>query len=337
MLSPAAENSKTTEKTMKAIVQHEYGTADVLKFDDIAKPEVAANEVLVEVKAAGTHIGDWLVMNGLPYVIRAMGYGVRRPKNTVLGTEVAGRVASVGEGAQGFQPGDEVFGWCTGSFAEFVSVPEDALALKPANVSFEQAAGLPISGFTALQAVRDKGEVKPGQQVMVIGASGGVGSFTVQIAKAFGAEVAGVASTRNAEMVTNIGADRFVDYTTQDITEIGHQYDAIIDTAGNRSLPHLRKALTNDGTLVIVGGSGGRWLMGSGRSLRATMSSPFVSQTLRPFISTPNQEDLLVLKELVESGDVTTVIDRTFPLDQAPDAMRYLGARHTQGKTVITV
>lgn len=322
---------------MKAIVQHEYGTADVLQFDDIATPEVAANEVLVEVEAAGTHIGDWLVMNGLPYLIRAMGYGVGGPKNTVLGTEVAGRVASTGEGAQKFQPGDEVFGWCTGSFAEFVSVPEDALALKPADASFEQAGALPISGLTALQAVRDKGRVKPGQNVMVIGASGAVGSFAVQIAKAFGAEVTGVASTRNAEMVTKLGADRFVDYTTEDITETGRQYDVVIDTAGNRPLSDLRKALTRDGTLVIVGGSGGRWLMGSGRSLRATLSSPFVSQTLRPFIAAPNQEDLLVLKELVESGEVTTVIDRTFPLDQAPDAMRYLGARHTQGKTVITV
>ncbi|MGB9358827.1 MAG: NAD(P)-dependent alcohol dehydrogenase [Acidimicrobiia bacterium] len=322
---------------MKAIVQHEYGTADVLQFDDIATPEVAANEVLVEVEAAGTHIGDWLVMNGLPYLIRAMGYGVGGPKNTVLGTEVAGRVASTGEGAQKFQPGDEVFGWCTGSFAEFVSVPEDALALKPADASFEQAGALPISGLTALQAVRDKGRVKPGQNVMVIGASGAVGSFAVQIAKVFGAEVTGVASTRNAEMVTKLGADRFVDYTTEDITETGRQYDVVIDTAGNRPLSDLRKALTRDGTLVIVGGSGGRWLMGSGRSLRATLSSPFVSQTLRPFIAAPNQEDLLVLKELVESGEVTTVIDRTFPLDQAPDAMRYLGARHTQGKTVITV
>jgi len=322
---------------MKATVQNEYGTADVLKLDGIDKPGVADNEVLVEVKAAGTHIGDWLVMNGLPYVIRAMGYGFSKPKNTVLGTEVAGLVASVGKDVQGFQPGDEVFGWASGSFAEYVAVPEDALALKPANASFEQAAGLPISGFTALQAVRDKGEVKSGQKVMVIGASGGVGSFTVQIAKAFGAEVTGVASARNAELVVRIGAERFVDYTTQDVTETGQQYDVIIDTAGNRSLSHLRTALTSDGTLVIVGGSGGRWLMGSGRSLRATVSSPFVSQTLRTFISTPNQEDLLALKELVESGDVTTVIDRTFPLDQVPDAMRYIGARHTQGKTVITV
>jgi len=246
-------------------------------------------------------------------------------------------VNPVGDSAQKFQPGDEVFGWCTGSFAEFVAVPEDALALKPANASFEQAGALPISGFTALQAVRDRGEVKPGQKVMIIGASGAVGSFAVQIAKAFGAQVTGVASTRNAEMVTNLGADRFVDCTTEDITETGRQYDVIIDTAGNRPLSDLRKALAHDGTLVIVGGSGGRWLMGSGRSLRATMSSPFVSQTLRPFISTPSQEDLLALKELVESGEVTTVIDRTFPLDQAPDAMRYLGARHTQGKTVITV
>lgn len=322
---------------MKAVVQHEFGTADVLEFSDVDRPIIGDAEVLVAVKAAGTHIGDWLVMNGLPYAIRAMGYGFSRPRNEVLGTEVAGRVEAVAKDVEGFQPGDEVFGWCTGSFAEFVSVSEDTLALKPANASFEQAAGVPISGFTALQAVRDKGEVQPGQKVMVIGASGGVGSFTVQIAKSFGAKVTGVASTRNLELVSTIGADTVLDYTTQDITETGQHYDVIIDTAGNRSLSHLRRALTREGILVIVGGSGGRWLMGSGRSLRATMSSPFVSQTLRPFISTPNQDDLIVLKDLIESGDVTTVVDRTYPLDQVPDAMRYLGERHTQGKTIIAV
>jgi len=322
---------------MKAIVQNEYGSADVLELSEIDMPEVGDSDVLVAVKAAGTHIGDWLVMNGLPYVIRAMGYGFGRPKNSVLGTEVAGRVDAIGRDVEEFQAGDEVFGWCTGSFAEYVSVPEDALALKPANVSFEQAAGVPISGFTALQAVRDKGEVQPGQKVMVIGASGGVGSFTVQIAKSFGADVTGVASTRNVELVGSIGADSVVDYTELDITETGQRYDVIIDTAGNRSLSHLRRALTPQGTLVIVGGSGGRWLMGSGRSLRATMWSPFVTQTLRAFISTPNHDDLLVLKGLIESGDVTTVIDRTYPLNQVPEALRYVGERHTQGKTVITV
>ena len=322
---------------MKAVVQHEFGTADVLEFSDVDRPIVGDAEVLVAVKAAGTHIGDWLVMNGLPYAIRAMGYGFTRPSNEVLGTEVAGRVEAVAEDVEKFQPGDEVFGWCTGAFAEFVSVSEDNLALKPANASFEQAAGVPISGFTALQAVRDKGQVQTGHKVMVIGASGGVGSFTVQIAKSFGAEVTGVASTRNLELVSTIGADTVLDYTTQDITETGQHYDVIIDTAGNRSVSHLRRALTREGILVIVGGSGGRWLMGSGRSLRATMSSPFVSQTLRTFISTPNQDDLIVLKGLIESGDVTTVVDRTYPLDQVPDAMRYLGERHTQGKTIITV
>jgi NADPH:quinone reductase-like Zn-dependent oxidoreductase len=325
------------ENVMRAVVQYEYGSADVLDLVDIGKPEVGDDEVLVGVRAAGIHIGDWLVMNGLPYMIRAMGYGLRKPKNTVLGTEVAGRVETVGTKVKQLQPGDEVFGWCTGAFAEYVAVSEDALAPKPANVTFEQAAAVPISGFTALQAARDKGELQAGHKVLVVGASGGVGTFAVQIAKSLGAEVSGVASTRNLEMVRSIGADHVIDYTQEEITESGQHYDVIIDTAGNRSLSQLRRALTSEGTLVIVGGSGGRWLMGSGRSMRAALSSPFMSQTLRPFISTPNKDDLSVLKQLVESSDITPVIDRTYTLDQVPDAMGYLGDRHTQGKTVITV
>jgi NADPH:quinone reductase-like Zn-dependent oxidoreductase len=250
---------------------------------------------------------------------------------------VAGRVEAVGAKVEQFQLGDEVFGWCTGAFAEYVAVSEDALATMPTNVTFEQAAAVPISGFTALQAARDKGQLQPGHKVLVVGASGGVGTFTVQIAKSLGAEVSGVASTRNLEMVRSIGADHVVDYTQEDFTESGHHYDVIIDTAGNRSLSQLRRALTAQGTLVIVGGSGGRWLMGSGRSMRASVSSPFIGQTLRPFISAPNKRDLLALKQLVESSDITPVIDRTYTLDQVPDAMGYLGDRHTQGKTVITV
>jgi len=322
---------------VKAIVQHEYGSADVLEFSEIDKPEIGDEEVLVGVRAAGIHIGDWLVMNGLPYVIRAMGYGLGKPKNKVLGTDVAGRIEEIGENVTQFQLGDEVFGWGTGAFAEYAAVSEEALVLKPANVTFEQAAAVPVSAFAALEGVRDEGEVQPGQKVLVIGASGGVGSFSVQIAKSWGAEVTGVASTRNLEMVRSIGADTVIDYTHDEITEGGQHYDVIIDTAGNRSLSELRRALTPQGTLVVVGGSGGRWLMGSGRSLRAMMLSPFVSQTLRTFISTPNRKDLLELKGFVESEEVTPVIDRTYPLDHVADAMRYIGERHTQGKTVITV
>ena len=322
---------------MRAVVQYGYGSADVLDLVEIGKPDIGDDEVLVGVRAAGIHIGDWLVMNGLPYMIRAMGYGLRTPKNTVLGTEVAGRVEAVGTKVEQFHPGDEVFGWCTGAFAEYVAVSEDALAAMPTNVTFEQAAAVPISGFTALQAARDKGELQAGHKVLVVGASGGVGTLTVQIAKSLGAEVSGVASTRNLEMVRSIGADHVIDYTQEDFTASAQRYDVIIDTAGNRSLSQLRRALTAEGTLVIVGGSGGRWLMGSGRSMRGALSSPFIGQTLRPFISSPNKRDLLALKQLVQSSDVTPVIDRTYTLDKVPDAMRYLGNRHTQGKTVITL
>jgi len=325
------------ENTMKAIVQYEYGSPDVLELKEFDKPVVKDNEVLVGVHAAGVHIGDWLVMRGLPCLIRLMGYGLLKPKNSVPGLEVAGHVEAVGKNVTQFQPGDEVFGWCTGAFAEYVSVSEDALALKPANLTFEQAAAVPISAFTALQALRDKGQVQPGQNVLIIGASGGVGTFAVQIAKSYGAEVTGVCSTKNVDMVRSIGADHVIDYTQEDITQSGQRYGLILDTAGNRSLSHLRRALTPRGTLVIVGGSGGRWLMGSGRTVRALVLSPFVSQRLRPFMSTENKEDLVVLKELIESGKVTPVIDRTYGLSEVPESIGYVGERHARGKVVITV
>ena len=322
---------------MNAIVQDAYGTTDVLELAEIEKPAVERDEVLVRVRSAGVHIGDWLVMGGLPYIIRIMGYGLRKPKNRNPGLEVAGTVEAVGADVKLLQPGDEVFGWCTAAFAEYVSVSADALVLKPANVTFEQAAAVPVSAFTALQAVRDKGEVVPGQKVLVIGASGGVGTFAVQIAKAYGAEVTGVSSTRNLDMVRSIGADHVIDYTREDIAAEGDGYDVIVDTAGNRSLSHLRSALAPRGTLVIVGGSGGRWMMGSGRSLRATMLTPFVRHRLRTFISTQNRDDLVALKDLIEAGEVTPVIDRNFTLSETPDAVAYVGERHTQGKVVITI
>lgn len=322
---------------MKAIVHDTYGSPDaVLEFRDIDKPVVTDDEVLVRVRAAAVGIGDWLVVSGLPYVAR-LGYGLRKPKKSVAGFEVAGRIEAVGRNVTQFQPGDEVFGWCNGAFAEYVAVSADALALKPANLTLEQAAAVPISAFAALQALRDTGQIQPGQTVLIIGASGGVGTFAVQLAKAFGAEVTAVCSTRNVDLVRSIGADHVIDYTREDITHSGQHYDLILDMAGNRSLSDLRRALTPTGTLVIVGGSGGPWLMGIGRTVRALVVSPFVRQRLRPFFSKGRQEDLVVLKELIEAGKVTPVIDRTYPLSATPGAIRYLGERHTQGKTVITV
>jgi NADPH:quinone reductase-like Zn-dependent oxidoreductase len=322
---------------MKAIVQDKYGAPqDVLELQETDKPTIGDDNVLVRVHAAGVHIGDWLTINGLPYLIRLMGFGLTKPKNSVPGMEFAGHVEAVGNNVGKLQPGDEVFGWCEGAFAEYVSVSQDALVPKPANVTFEQAAAVPISGFTALQAVRDQGKVESGQQVLVIGASGGVGTYAVQIAKSFGAEVTGVCSTRNVDMVRSIGADHVIDYAQEDIAQSGQRYDVILDMAGNRSLSDLRGALTPKGTLVIVGGSGGRWLMGFGRTLRAVALSPFVSQNLRQFMSTENREDLVALKELIESGEVTPVIDRTYPLSEAAEAVGHVGERHTRGKTVIT-
>jgi NADPH:quinone reductase-like Zn-dependent oxidoreductase len=325
------------EITMKAIVQDRYGApGDVLQFQETERPAVGDDEVLVRVRAAGVHIGDALVGSGLPYVVRLM-YGLTKPKSRVPGMEVAGHVEAVGDNVEQFQLGDEVFGWGTGAFAEYMTVSQDQLAAKPANITFEQAAATPISGFTALQALRDQGRVKPGQKVLIIGASGGVGTFAVQIAKAFGAEVTGVCSTKNIDLVRSIGADHVIDYTREEITVGGQHYDVILDTAGNRALSELRSALTATGTLVIVGGSGGRWLMGSGRSMRAALLSTVVSQSLRPLLSKTTKEDLVVLNAIIESGKVTPIIDRTYPLSATADALTYVGERHTRGKTVIVV
>jgi NADPH:quinone reductase-like Zn-dependent oxidoreductase len=327
----------TRRNTMKAITQASYGAPhDVLKMQDADTPPVGDEDVLVRVHAAGVHIGDWLVGSGLPYMVR-LGYGLTKPKQPIPGMEFAGTVETVGKNVTKFRIGDAVFGWGEGAFAEYVSVHRDALVLKPSNATFTEAAAVPISGFTALQAVRDIGEVKAGHEVLVIGASGGVGTYAVQIAKAYGAEVTGVSSTRNMDLVRSIGADHVIDYTKEEISEGNKRYDVILDTAGNRSLSTLRDALAPTGSLVIVGGSGGPWLMGVGRSVRATLTSPFVSQKLRMFLSSTNQDDLATLKGLLESGDVAPVIDRTYPLSEAAAALTHVGGRHTRGKTVITV
>jgi NADPH:quinone reductase-like Zn-dependent oxidoreductase len=328
------------EATMEAIVQDRYGPPDVLELREIDKPVPKANEVLVQVHAAGLHRGDWHVMTGLPYLIRIVvpDLGLRRPKVRVRGMDVAGRVEAVGEHVTRFQPGDEVFGWCDGSFAEYACAPEDNLAPKPANLTFEQAAAVPTSAFAALQGVRDMGEVQPGQKVLIIGAAGAVGSLAVQLAKAFGAEVTGVCSTNQIDLVRSIGADDVIDYTRQDIADGTRHWDLVLDTAGHRSLSQLRRALTPRGTLVIVGSEGrGRWLGGFDRSLRAPVLSRFVGQRLRMLASKPGQEDLQTLRELIGSGKLTPVIDRTYPLREVPEAMRQLAEGHPRGKLVITV
>jgi len=325
---------------MKAIVQDRYGGPDVLEFSDIDQPVPKDNEVLVQVQAAGLHRGDWHVMTGLPYLIRLVvpDLGLRKPKVPVRGMDLAGRVEAVGPNVTRFQPGDEVFGWADGAFAEYAAAPEDQLAPKPANLSFEQAAAVPTSGFAALQGLRDSGEVQPGQQVLIIGAAGAVGLFAVQLAKTFGAQVTGVASTTQLELVWSVGADEVIDYTRDDVTDGTRRWDLILDTAGHRSLSQLRRPLTPKGTLVIVGSEGrGRWLGGFDRSLRAPLLARLVGQRLRMLASKPGQQDLQTLRELLEAGKLTPVIDRTYPLGDVPEAMRQLVEGHTRGKLVITV
>jgi NADPH:quinone reductase-like Zn-dependent oxidoreductase len=334
------ETAKGRETTMQAIVQDRYGGPDVLDFRDIDQPLPTDNQVLVQVHAAGLHRGDWHVMTGLPYLIRIVvpSLGLRKPKVPVRGMDVAGQVEAVGKDVTRFQPGDAVFGWCDGSFAEYACAPEDQLTPKPANLSFEQAAVVPICGFAALQGLRDVGAIQPGQKVLVIGAAGAVGSFAVQLAKAFGAQVSGVASTSQLELVRSIGADEVIDYTHQDVTDGTRHWDLIIDTAGRRTLSQLRRALTPKGTLVIVGGEGGgRWMGGFLRNLRAPVLSRFVSQRLRMLASKERREDLETLRELIEAGKLTPLIGRTYPLGDVPEAFRALEAGHTRGKIVITV
>jgi NADPH:quinone reductase-like Zn-dependent oxidoreductase len=324
--------------TMKAIVRDTYGPPDVLELRDIDKPGIEDDEVLVRVRAAGVGRDVWHVMAGLPYPIRLAGYGLRAPNNPVIGSDVAGVVEAHGKNVTRFKPGDEVFGIGKGSFAEYVCAREDKLAPKPANLTFEQAAVVAISGSTALQGLRDHGKVRQGQEVLVIGASGGVGTFAVQLAKAFGAHITGVCSTAKVEMVRSIGADHVIDYTKEDFAKSEHRYDLILDIGGNSSLARLRHALNPKGTLVITGGeTDGRWLGGTDRQVRAMLLSPFVGQKLGTFVNKENHEDMIALKELIEDGKVTPVIDRMYPLDKVPEAIRYLAEGHARGKVVISV
>jgi NADPH:quinone reductase-like Zn-dependent oxidoreductase len=323
---------------MKAIVQDRYGSSDVLQLQDVATPTPKPGEVLVRVYAAGVDPGVWHLMTGLPYLIRVMGFGFRAPKNRIRGRDLSGRVEAVGEGVTRFRPGDEVFGTCEGSFAEYACAREDRLARKPANLTFEQAAVVAISGTTALQALRDKGRVTAGQKVLIIGASGGVGSFAVQIAKSFGADVTGVCGPSKIELVRSIGADHVIDYTSQDISDGTSRYDLVLDTAGNRSLSQLRRAVTPTGTVVIIGGEGGGHMLGMvSRILRTVALAPFVKQRLVALTSAERVEDFETLRELIESGTVTPVMDRTYALPDAADAIRYIEQGHARGKVVIAM
>ncbi len=323
---------------MQAIVQDTYGAADVLRLEDVERPPVGERDVLVEVHAAGLDPGVWHLMTGRPYLVRLMGFGLRRPKDRVAGQDVAGRVAAVGSGVARLRPGDEVFGTCTGAFAEYARGREDTLAPKPANLTFEQAAVVPTSGATALQALRDTAHVEAGQSVLVIGAGGGVGTFAVQIARALGAEVTGVCSAGKTDLVRALGARRTIDYSLEEFADGRRRYDVILDTAGNRPLSHLRRALGPAGTLVIIGGEGGGPLLGGiDRQLRASLLSPFVRQSLGSLFSTVAAADLERLRELLEAGKVVPVVGRTCPLSEVPDAVRQLEAGHARGKIAISV
>ncbi|MEU4192403.1 NAD(P)-dependent alcohol dehydrogenase [Kribbella sp. NPDC026611] len=323
---------------MLAITQESYGSTEVLELRDIDKPTIGDGDVLIRVRAAGVDRGVWHVMAGLPYPIRLAGYGVRAPKNPVLGADVAGVVEAIGKNVTRFAAGDEVFGIAQGAFAQYARASEAKLAKKPVNLTFEQAAVIPISAMTALQGVRDHGHVQSGDKVLITGASGGVGSYAVQLAKVFGAEVTAVCSTTKLDLVRSLGADHIVDYTQEDFTASGDRYDVILDIAGNTPLARLRRTLTPNGTLVIMGGeTDGKWLGGSDRQLRAMALSPFVSQKLGTFVNSEKHELLLDLTPLLESGDVTPAIDRTYPLEETPKAIRYLLDGHARGKLAITI
>lgn len=323
---------------MKAIVQDEYGPPDVLELRQIDKPVVEDGQVLVRVHASSVNPADWHFMRGVPYIMRPQS-GLGKPKNNVLGRDIAGRVEAVGKDVTRFRPGDEVFANVeTGGFAEYTCVSEGLLAPKPANLTFEQAAAVPLAALTALQGLRDAGRLQREQKVLIIGASGGVGTFAVQIAKSFGADVTGVCSTRNLEMIRSLGADHVIDYTQDDFTQNGQKYDLILQLAGTRSPSECRRALTSKGTLVLSSGeSDGRWLGPVDRIIKAVVLSPFVSQKLGTFLAKPNKEDLQFLKELIEAGKVTPVIDRTYSLPEVPEAIRYLEKGHARGKVVIAV
>jgi NADPH:quinone reductase-like Zn-dependent oxidoreductase len=319
---------------MKAIVQDTYGSADVLHTRELPKPTVGADEVLVRVHAASVHVGDWIVMTGSPIVMR-MVTGLRTPKNPVPGTDIAGTVEAVGADVKRLRPGDAVFGWAPGAFAEYVAAAEDQFIAKPANLTFEQAAAVGVSATTALQLLRDDGKVQPGQKVLINGASGGVGTFAVQIAKAFGAEVTGVTSSRNIDLVRSIGADHVIDYTKDDFAKGSDRYDLILDNVGNHSMAETRRALKPTGMLISNGGGHADGKLG--RTLRTLLVSMFVRQQARPSVKTQNHDDLIALKALVEAGRIAPVIDGTYPLSRTREAIERVASGRTRGTIVIEV
>ena len=321
---------------MQAIVQDAYGSPDRLELRDVERPVVGDDGVLVRVRASSVNPLDWHLMRGEPYFVRLTD-GLLKPKRAVAGTDVAGVVEAVGKDVTAFKPGDEVFGARAGALAECVLGRERNFVPKPAGVTFEQAASVSIAGYTALQALRDRGQLRAGQSVLVNGAAGGVGTFAVQIAKAFGAEVTGVCSTRNVELVRSIGADHVVDYAVEDFSRGGRKYDLIVDAVGNRSVAALRRAATSKGTIVLVGAASGRVIGPVLLLLRALAVSPFVGQRLLPLVAKHSKDDLVVLSELIEAGKVVPVVDRTYPLREAPEAFRYVEAGHARGKVVVTV
>jgi NADPH:quinone reductase-like Zn-dependent oxidoreductase len=323
---------------MKAVVYEEYGPPDVLQLEEVEKPVPKDDEVLVSVHAAAVNYVDWSLLRGIPFLIRMMSGGLSRPKNTILGADVAGRVEAIGRGVTQFQPGDEVFGdisdYGFGGFAEYVSAPESQLVRKPANVSFEEAAAVPMSGVVALQALRNRGRIQSGQKVLIVGASGGNGTFAVQIAKSFGAEVTGVCNTRNLDMVRSIGADHVIDYTREDFAAGEQRYDLILGAGGYRSIFDYRRALRPEGTYVMVGGA-------MAQVYEAMLLGPLVSmmgsQRLVNLSAMSDHEDLAFVGQLIEAGKVVPVVDRSYPLDEVPEALRYYGEGHSRGKVVITV
>jgi NADPH:quinone reductase-like Zn-dependent oxidoreductase len=319
---------------MKAIVQDTYGSPDVLELREIERPVPGDGDVLVRMHAASVNPADWHIMRASPFIVRTSGFGLRTPKKPIRGTDVAGHVEAVGRNVTRFRPDDDVFGWCEGAFAEYVCVDETHVVPKPADVSFEAAAAVPMAGCTAIQGLRDSGAVQPGQDVLIVGAGGGVGTFAVQIAKAFGARVTGVCGTTKMEFVRSLGGDHVIDYTQEDFTRIGQRYDVIFQLAGTASPSACRRALTPNGTLVLSSGEGR--FAGIDRILRAMASSPFVRQRLRLLRTKETNEDLVALAALIEGGRLTPAIDRTYPLSEVPDAIRYLEEGHARGKIVVT-
>ncbi len=332
---PEAKKVTQTAATMRAIVQHQYGSPDSYELREIAKPTADEGQVLIRVHAAGVNPADWHMMTGTPRLVRVGGGGFLRPKSNVPGLDLAGRVEAVGDGVTEFQVGDEVFGETGRGYAEYATASVRQIVSKPAKLTFEEAAAVPIAALTALQGLRDKGQIEAGQKVLINGASGGVGTFAVQIAKAFGAEVTAVASTRNMEMVRSIGADHVIDYTNEDFTKSG-QYDLIFDAVGTRSLSDCKRALTPAGRYVAASGPKASHKM-LGRMLAVMVRSMRRSQKMMSMLAKSTPDDLAALRDLLESGEITPVMDRTYPLDKAADALRYQGEGHAQGKTVITM